>query len=61
MEYVTFYRVKSVQSINYIFYAPTLKKVKGHIALGLSVRASVRYKFKIGFWNFIDGFLIKNN
>ena len=35
------------------FYAPTLKKLKGHIALGSSVRASLRmsvcYKFKVGF------------
>ena len=37
----------------HIFMPPTLKKLKGHIALGLSVRPSVcpsvRYKFKIWF------------
>ena len=32
-----------------VFMPPTLKKLKGHIALGLSVRPSIRYKFKIGF------------
>ena len=36
-----------------LFMLPTLKKLKGHVAFGLSVRASVRasvrYKFKIGF------------
>ena len=41
------------------FYAPNFEKVKGHIALGFSIRPSVRYKFKIGFKNFIDTFLIK--
>ena len=33
---------------------PTLKKLKGHIALGLSVHPSVRTKIKLGFLNFID-------
>ena len=42
-----------------VFMPPALKKLRGHIALGLSVRPSVRYKFKIGFLNFIDAFLIK--
>ena len=40
-------------------YAPNFEKVKGHIALGFSIRPSVRYKFKIGFKNIIDAFLIK--
>ena len=39
--------------LDLIVMPPTLKKLKGHIALGLSVRASVhasvRYKFKMGF------------
>ena len=42
-----------------VFMPSTLKKDKGHIALGFSIRPSVRYKFKIGFKNFIDAFLIK--
>ena len=42
-----------------VFMPPTFKKLRGHIALGLSVRPSVCYKFEIGFWNFIDAFLIK--
>ena len=31
------------------YYAPNFEKLKGHISLDLSVRPSVRYKFKIGF------------
>ena len=41
---------------------PTLKKLKGHIALGLSippVSASFQKKNKLRFLNFINGFLIK--
>ena len=53
-----------------LFMPPTMAKLKGHIALGLSVGPSVRpsisrcirSKFiKIQFWNYIFGFLIKNN
>ena len=32
-----------------VFMPPTLKKLRGHIALGLYVRPSVGYKLKIGF------------
>ena len=32
-----------------VFMPPTLKKIRGHIALRLSVRPSLHYKFKIGF------------
>ena len=38
------------------FMPPTLEKLKGHIAFGLSVRASVRpcvrYSFEISFMDF---------
>ena len=37
---------------------PTLKNVRGHIALGLSV-SLYKKKNKLGFLNFIDGFRIK--
>ena len=36
---------------NIIFMPPALKRLKGHIALGLSVRASIRYKFKTFYWH----------
>ena len=37
---------KSLTTSDECHYAPNLK---GHIALGMSVRPSVHYKFKIGF------------
>ena len=37
---------------------PTLKKLRGHVALGLPIHESV--KNMPGFLNFINGFLIKN-
>ena len=42
-----------------VFMPPNFEKVKWHIALGFSIRPSLRYKFKKGFKNFIDAFLIK--
>ena len=35
-----------ILSVNFVM-PPTLKKLKEHIALGLSVRPSIHYKFKI--------------
>ena len=42
----------------HLLMLPTSKRLKGHIALGLSVLLSEK-KIKLGFLNFIDGFLIK--
>ena len=45
---------------------PTLKKLKGHIALGLSVRAcpvvgTFKNNLNYGFLNFIKGFFVKKS
>ena len=52
-----------------LHYAPTSKKMEGHIASGTFVRPSVRYAFlmhsitsepcKLGFGNLIYGFFMK--
>ena len=49
------HQAQVLQVVSYPLMPKTLKKSKGHIALGLSVLASVCYKFKTGFCNFIDG------
>ena len=41
--------IVSIDSLATVVMPPTLKKLKGHTALGLSVLASVHSKFKIGF------------
>ena len=46
-----------------VFIPPTLKKLKGHIALDFSVHLFIRTFVikKLQFSNFISGFLIKNS
>ena len=65
LRYSVLCSIESLSLVYLLFMSPTLKNLKVHIALGLSarsfVRPSVRYKFKIGFSNFIDGLSIKNN
>ena len=45
-------KIYSLRILNYILMPPTSKKLKGHIAFGLSfrpcTRPSARYKFKRG-------------
>ena len=47
------------KSVVFRFIMPqTLKRLRGHFALGL-VHLSLSKKYKLGFWNFINRFLIK--
>ena len=45
--------------VHHVFYAPNFERTCCFGLVRPCVRASVRYKFKIGFWNFIDGLSIK--
>ena len=53
------YKIPVIITSYYVFMPPTLKKLKGHIALGMSVCSSVQTKIKLGFLNFLDRFLSK--